>query len=567
MNSQSKDWVGSVLNQMTIEEKVGHLLMVAFFNMGEDAVPGIIHKINEYHLGGIFHFGNTIAGLSSALIKIQDAVKRPVLVGTDFEIGPGWVISDAPVTPRPMVRGYTGDTESEYKIAGIIARMGKALGVHLTFSPVVDLNTNRANPDVNIRAYGEDIDTVCRLAVPHVKGLQDNGMLAGIKHFPGNGSTDMDQHISPAIISLSKQEMESTCLEVYRRVFKESDPACVMVGHLEVPSLVTEVNPNNGRPVPASLSSELLTGILRNELGYDGLAISDAMNMGGVSAHYNGGEAAVRAIKAGLDMLLLFNPDTFMGEYNAILNAAKSGEIPMERIDKAVGRVLTAKWKAGLSQVKTEALTAQELYEPFNPEIYDELFNAVQLKGITVLRNNGDLLPVKDICGKNVLVISTFNPDKDTLNVQNQLSQLMTDHTPELLRERGAVVDTVEMKLHMGYGEMDDVLAKCSQADYIFFNFFIIPTWAIGSLIPNKSALRLFMYGLLTMNKHLIITAFGDPYVMHYCQTAPVYLCTYDESKRAQEAAVRVWLGEVNVTGRSPISLPGIYKIGDGISF
>ncbi|OPZ92629.1 MAG: putative lipoprotein YbbD precursor [Firmicutes bacterium ADurb.Bin419] len=558
-------WVESSLRKMTIEEKVGQLLMVGLNNLNEETASEIIETIVKYNLGGIFHFSHKQSFISQFIEDTQKRVNIPVFVAGDYECGPGWVVDEGIRIPRAMCRGYLKNTEEEYELGKLIATQGRAMGVTLTFSPVVDLNTNHNNPDINIRAYGEDSETVSELSVPYIKGIQDNGMLACIKHFPGNGGTDMDPHISTAVIPFSREQMEKDCLAPYRKCFKDTEIAAVMLGHLEVPSMVTEVNPKNGRTVPTSLSYEIVTDLLRKEMGFKGLVITDALNMGGVLTHYTREEIAVKALLAGVDMLLIFNPEDFYLEYNAILEAVRSGVIEIEIIDKCVRNVLNAKTKVGLD-IDNGMPALEEIREKlFIPGQYDDLFIRIIEKGITVLRNKDNILPVKNISGCKVAVISTYNPDEETYASQDQASLFLKDKTPEYLSKAGADVQSYHISNQMNCDEIYDVIISAGKCDYIFYNFFISPSWGIGSLIPNKSALRLFMFGLLSVGKPVIVTAFGSPYPIYYCPNAPVYMCTFDETLNAQKAAVKAWLGEINIIGRSPVSLDMIFSYGDGI--
>lgn len=566
---------------MDDDQKVGQLLMSCFFDFSPAAIDGIAAQVARFHLGGIFHFSCPPADLARSLERLQAEARFPLLVAADYEIGPGWVVEGSLRTPRPMVRGAGGREEDEYRLGQEIALQARTLGTNLNFSPVVDLNTNPLNPDVNIRAWGEDRDQVVRLAVPHVRGMQDHGLLATLKHFPGNGATDMDQHINAALIDTDQAAMEDQYLETYRRVFAQADPACVMVAHLEVPALTRELNPRTGRPVPASVSRELIEDRLRKDLGFEGLAISDAMNMGGVLVQYSRQEAAVKAIQAGLDMLLLFSPGDMEIEYQALRQAVADGRISQDRLNQAVGRVLTAKARLGLGLSGTAQPPANSgtsipptpLPRP-GTLAFEAVFNRPDLEawcrnitrqGLCCLINRDHILPLQAVKGRKVLVLSSFNPDRDTLENQGQTSIIMEDITPRLLEARGAVVSQVEMKLHMDGGEMWRVMQAAREADLVFLNLFMIPTWAIGSMMPNKSTLRLFMNGLPMIPGTLVVTSFGDPYVVRQFPAVGAYLCTYDESAVAQELAVQAWLGEIPVHGRSPVSLPGIFGRGDGL--
>ncbi len=558
----SLSWVENALAEMTIEEKVGQTFMVAYFVCDDDVIDGIKKDMDTYHLGGIFHFVGQHNAIADYINQIQNHAKIPLLIGADYEIGTGWTVDDGFRFPRPMARGAAGRPELEYEIGKQTAQQGRSIGATVTFSPVIDLNTNHLNPDVNVRAYGEDIGTVTEFALPYIKGLQENGMLATVKHFPGNGSTDMDQHICPAVISLTREELNQTCLSVYKKTF-EAGAAAVMVAHLEVPALTTELNPVTGRPVPASLSKEVITDLLKGEMGFDGLVISDALNMGGVTSQYTRGDIAVKAIQAGIDMLLAFNPDDFFVEYNAVLAAAKSGEISMDRLDDAVRSVLKAKTKLSLHETKGLAYPEELRDEYYGSPLSAQVSREITDSAVTVLKNKDGLLPLSDIDGKKVMVINTFNPDGDTYRKQHQTP--MKEILSEGLKNKGAIVDTFEAHNDLSLNEMRAIVGKVREYDYVFFNFFIVPTWGIGSMIPNKNAVRILMYGALSPDVPVIVTCIGDPYVMYYCPTAKTILFTFDESVSSQESVLKAWFGEIPTVGKMPVSLKDYYKKGDGI--
>lgn len=559
----TKSWAQQTLEKMTLEEKVGQVFILSQFSFDESSVDRMLEMIQKLKLGGIFQFHTLQDRLSEVITHYQKSVNIPLLVAADYEVGTGWTIRDGFRMPRQMVRGSAGDPITEAKIGEIIAKQGRSAGVTITFSPLLDLNSHPDNPDVNIRAYGEDTNQVTEFASALIKGIQKNGMLACVKHFPGNGGTGMDQHIMAPILPFSREEMESSYLEVYRRVFEQTDVGCVMVAHLEVPAYTTEINPGNGRLVPSSASHEVVTGLLRQKLGFKGLTITDALNMGGITSHYTKEESAVKCLQAGCDCLLVFS-NSCEDELNAVLEAIHSGRLSMERLDDAVLHVLEAKEKLGLHETKGLPYPAEIRNELYQNEKYTALRDEIHQKGITLYRNRNEILPLKEIQGKKVLVLNTFNPDSNTWQANKDFT-LPKDITPELLRERGADVEEIEISDNMSNALLYEILDKVAKADYTFYNFFIWPIWGVGTLIPNKSALRLFYYGLLVIDKPLIITAFGSPYVLSHCPNAPVYLCTFDETEAAQRAAVKAWFGEAKVTGNSPVILQGIFSIGDGI--
>lgn len=558
-----KSWAQQTLEKMTLEEKAGQVFILSQFSFDEISVENMLEQIHRLRLGGVFQFHVNQDRLAEVIDAYQKFVNIPLLIAADYEVGTGWTIKDGFRMPRQMVRGSAGDEQTEHRIGEIIAKQGRAAGVTVTFSPLLDLNTHPENPDVNIRAYGEDVNRVASLAAAQIKGLEENGMLACVKHFPGNGGTGMDQHIMAPILPFSKEEMEGTYLEAYRRVFEETNVGCVMVAHLEVPAYTTEINPRNGRLVPSSASREVVTGLLREKLGYKGLIITDALDMGGITSHYTKEERVVKCLQAGCDFLLVFQGGC-ENEVNAVLDAVRSGSLSMERLDDAVMHVLQAKERLGLHQTKGLSAPADVRKDLFKNEKYMDFRAEILQKGVTLYRNRDDILPIGDIRGKKVLVLSTFNPDSNTW-MANKDFTLPVDITPRLLKDRGAIVEEIEVRDYLPNSALYEILDKVAKADYTFYNFFIWPIWGIGTLIPNKCALRLFYYGMLVIDKPIIITSFGNPYVMQYCPNAPVYMCTFEETEAAQRAAVKAWFGEAVITGRSPVNLKAIFSIGDGI--
>ncbi len=558
-----KSWAQQTLERMSLEEKAGQVFILSQFSFDENSVERMLERIHKLKLGGVFQFHVPQRRLSEVIEAYQKFVNIPLLVAADYEVGTGWTIKDGFRMPRQMVRGFAGDEQIEQLIGEIIAKQGRAAGVTVTFSPLLDLNSHPDNPDVNIRAYGEDVDKVAALASAQINGLEQNGMLACVKHFPGNGGTGMDQHIIAPILPFSKEEMENTYLEVYRRVFEQTNVGCVMVAHLEVPAYTTEINPRNGRLVPSSASSEIVTDLLRGKLGYKGLIITDALDMGGITSHYTKEERVVKCLQAGCDCLLVFQ-ESCENEVNAVLEAVRSGSLSLERLDDAVLHVLQAKERLGLHLTKGLPAPDEIRRDLFRNENYADFRDLILQKGVTLYRNRGDVLPIGDIKGKRVLVLNTFNPDSMTWQANKDFA-LPVDITPRLLKDRGALVEEIEIRDYMPNSDLYEILDKVAKVDYTFYNFFIWPIWGVGTLIPNKCALRLFYYGMLVIDKPIIITSFGSPYVMQYCPNAPVYLCTFEEAEAAQRAAVKAWFGEAKITGRSPVNLKDVFSIGDGI--
>jgi beta-N-acetylhexosaminidase len=510
MKQPDMKWVESTLASMTLEEKVGQILIVGFWDYTDKET--ILQRARKYHLGGVFHFNESYKDVAAFVEAIQQDARIPLFISSDYEAGTGFYLREGTSFPRPMSRGYAGTEESEYEIGKMIALEGKACGANYTFSPVVDVNIDPMCPDVNIRAYSDDTDAVCRLSRGYIRGIQDQGMIATAKHFPGNGGTFMDQHISTAIIDYSREDIERLFLKPFREAIAAGVGA-IMVAHLEVPALTTEIHPKIGRTIPASMSYEVITELLKEQMGFDGIVMSDALDMGGVMGMYNREEANIKALQAGTDLLLNFFPMDFEKDYESILRNVKEGVISMERLDDAVRTILKAKSKIGLDQGNFKTLPQPELEKIFVPGAKDEICQDIALKGLTLLHNINNILPIADIKGKKVTVFSIFCPENKVIEGQGQFP--LVEIASKRLAERGAIVNHIEVVSDWTFRELRSIYEGCKDSDYVFVNFFVVPSYAIGTLIPNINAVRLFYLGILSQAKNVVITSFGRSMGVH----------------------------------------------------
>jgi len=556
-------WIEKTIQNMTLEEKVGQILMVAFFSLNKNNAKDISKQITKYHLGGHFQCNNDVKTLIYCNRILQENVKIPLLIGGDLEAGLGHSIWGGHVFPKQMCRAAGGTERTEYEVGKITALQGRACGLNITASPVLDVNTNKWCPDVNIRAYSDDVNMVLRLSQAYIKGVQENGMLAMAKHYPGNGSTDMDQHISPAILDVSRKDMYDIYLKPYKEAIKKTNLASVMVSHLEVPSLVKEKHPESKRPVPASVSRELITGIPKKEFGFQGLVVTDALNMGGINNQYTRSEATIKAIQAGVDMLLVFSPQDFHeNEYPVLLNAVKKKIISETRLNDAVRNVLKAKARLGL-QRNIELLSPAENKKLFTLNKYYSISKQITDKAVTLYTNRKNILPLKKIRNKKIVVLNSFSPDPYVIKQRNTRPGI--EIVSQKLKKAGGKVKSFNIHAFLSNEEIEKIRNEIPKAEILFINFFHVPSYGIGTMIPNINILKFFYAGILSINKPVIISSFGDPFVNYFFPNAPVYICVYDNSLAAQETMFNAWTGKIHVNGKSPVSLKYIFKKGDGI--
>src|SRR5262245_39460091 len=357
---------------MTLDERVGQMLAPGFESIylptDSDLFDELARYVRDQHVGGFVAFGGSQPtpgvllnpgypaatrgqpmAAASTLNRLQELSPVPLLNSADFETGVGMRLAGATVFPRPMAFGAVGDARLAAEAARITALEGRAIGVHVSFAPVADVNSNPRNPVINTRAFGGTPAEVSVMIASYVRGLQQHGMIATLKHFPGHGDTDVDSHLGLPIIRDPRESLDATEFPPFKAGIAAGAGA-VMTAHIEMPAL--DAAPNT----PTTLSQPIVSGVLRREMGFDGLIYTDSMGMAGVTALYKPGEAAVRAIKAGNDVVL-HSPDD-AAAFSAIKAAVTSGEIPAAQLDKSVERVLRAKAWTGLNRTRAVNLDA-----------------------------------------------------------------------------------------------------------------------------------------------------------------------------------------------------------------
>lgn len=337
-------WIDSMYNQLNDTERIGQLFMVAAYSGGKDYnEPAITQLVSEQRLGGLIFMQGTPEAQAVQNNKYQQLSKVPLLIGMDAEWGLGMRLTGVKDLPRSMLIGATKDTTLAYRVGAAIAAQCKRLGVHINFAPVVDVNNNPDNPIINARSYGEDKRWVARLGVAYMKGLQDNGVMACAKHFPGHGDTKTDSHLDLPQINKSLTQLDTLELYPFRQLIDEGISS-VMVAHLDVPALETEPH------IPTTLSKNTITGLLKTRMGFKGLVITDALNMEGITKYFKAGEVDMRAFLAGNDMLL-FSQDVPIA-INKIFEAIDSGKVTRQELERRVKKILAAKYDAGLNNWK-----------------------------------------------------------------------------------------------------------------------------------------------------------------------------------------------------------------------
>jgi beta-N-acetylhexosaminidase len=568
-------WVERTLKKMTRDERIGQVLVpglsgsytpvdsepfeklvkltregrVGGFHVfgGSEAVPAVLLNPNYGRSGGAARKADPL-GAAALLNRLQLEAAVPLLFTADFEGGAGYIVENATRISRAMAIGATGDRTLAERAGEVAAREGRSLGIHVNFFPVLDVNNNPRNPIINMRSFGEDPAFVGEMGRALIEGLHKGGMLATAKHFPGHGDTAVDTHLDLAVIEHPRERLEQIELVPFRAAIAGGVDA-VMSAHVRMPAF----DPAEG--VPATLSRPILTGLLRDELRFDGLIITDAMEMHAISRRFPPDQAAAMAVKAGADLVLV--PPDPEAALRGIREAVEKGEIPMEQVDRSVRRILRAKARLGLHKARGVDLMAvgSVLGGRANQAVADE----VASRAITLLKDERGTLPLKLEPGARVLYLSVI--DYTTGWREGAPSRAFV---PELKR-RFPALTAIEVSDRTTAAELDLVRELARGADAVVVGAFVRIASYSGRMDLSPAQLRLLEDLGRGASKPFVVALLGNPYAATIAPKLPAVLLTYETSDVAERAAVRAILGEAPIRGKLPIGLPELYPVGHGL--
>jgi beta-N-acetylhexosaminidase len=574
LDAAGERWVKSTLAGMSLDEKVGQMLVSSFgsdfLSSDSDTYDALVRTVHEEHIGGFHvfggsepapdvlldsHYGTVTLGqplaAASLLNRLQAIAKYPLLNSADFETGIGFRFEGGTTFPRNMAFGAAGDDRLAYEAGRITAEEARAIGVQLNFAPVVDVNNNPRNPVINTRSYGEDPAAVGRLASAYVRGLQSGGMLATLKHFPGHGDTDVDSHIGLPIIKDPLQTIEQVELPPFKAGIAAGAGA-VMTAHIEMPAL--DPTPNT----PTTLSQPIVTGVLRHDLSFGGLIVTDSMGMAGVAALYKPGEAAVKAVQAGND-LVLHSPDD-AAAFNAIKSAVQSGEIPVSRIDASVTRILRAKAMTGLN--RTRAVNLDAIANIIGGRTNQAVADEVSQRSITLIKDERGDVPLKLPRDAHILYLSVLDFPSGW-----RIAAPSRTFIPEL-KKHWPDVTAIELSERSTANEIALVRAMAPRFDAVIASVFVRAASGSGRMdLPAnmQTLLRTIARQTSTDHRPFVTVLFGNPYTAAFLQDVPAMLLTYDFYDRPERSAVRAIAGEAAIGGKLPIGIPGVAPRGTGL--
>lgn len=533
-------WVGQTLKSMTLDEKIGQLFFPASTSSNRT-----LEWIQKYNIGGIWFARAEAKKIAEDLNALQQASKYPLLVTVDFEKGAGTYVDGATDLPINMALGASRDPKLVYQAARLTAREARALGVHLNYAPVLDVNNNPKNPVINTRSYGEDPKLVATLATAAIKGYQENGLLATGKHFPGHGNTGTDTHAKIGVIASSPQEFESVELYPYKEVLQKAKPSSIMSAHLWIQSLDTDT-------IPATLSKNVMTDLLRDRLHFDGLVFTDAMVMGGITTRYPFGVATVKALQAGCD-IILFPGDLEKG-IDAVREAIKSGELTEKRIDESVRRILRAKTRVGLQKNRT--INIDGISGLVGTEEHYKTAKKIAARCLTLVKNELKLVPLRP--SQKVLVLTMSNKEGNSMVSRGLVS------FPEELRKFAPLAKELRLSDSLRTDEMNQALSLAKEADVVVVAAYIKIVLSSGTVdLPPAHAA--FLQQLVKQNARVALVSFGNPYIGASVSEVPAYICAYDNAKALQEATAEALFGKTKFSGKLPVTVSETMRFGTGL--
>jgi beta-glucosidase-like glycosyl hydrolase/CubicO group peptidase (beta-lactamase class C family) len=554
-------WVDSVLQTLTLEQKVGQMVMVGtfgyYFSEQSDEFDRLAQQVQDRHVGGVILRQGDVYESAILLNRLQELSKVPLLVAADYERGLAMRVRRGTAFPDAMAIGATRNPHYAYEVGLAIAREARAIGVHQNYAPVADININPLNPVINTRAFGDDPELVRSMVRAFVRGTQDGGILATVKHFPGHGETGTDSHLELPVVRSSRERLDSLELSAFRAAIDQGVGA-VMTAHIGYPQL------DPGPIVPGTLSPVIVTSLLRRELAYGGLIVTDAMEMRGVTRDYSVTQATLRAVKAGVDLVLI--PPDEETAVNSIVSAVRLRELPAARIDSSVRRILAVKYRMGLDTTRTVSLA--RIPEVVAGRNHRQLAREVAYHAMTIVKNEGNILPLKHFGRQRVasIVISDVAEARQEVNrngnpwpcepVGAYMHKLLDRHVGRLL--------TARLDPASNSAEVDGAIRLAQESDVVVLSVFVKVRTSSGR-IGLPAELTPFFSRLEQTGKPVVVVVLGTPYVAANFPRARAIVCAYGDSEPLMEAGAAAVFGETPACGKLPVTIPGAFTYGAGM--
>jgi beta-N-acetylhexosaminidase len=532
--------IEETLKSLSLSQKVGQMIIAesdGHYNSDDDSAYRLLDKlVKEEKIGGIMFLKGGAFSAAMLANHFQSLAPRPLLMSADMERGLAMRLSGATEFPPNMALAATLDSRFAAKMAQAIAKEAKVVGLQQDYGPTLDLNINPLNPIINTRSFGDNVALTIEMSHAVIEGLQSNGIIATAKHFPGHGDVSVDSHISLPVLRADRQQLEDYELKPFKAAI-EQGVISVMIGHLAVPKLT-------GTMEPASISKIIVTDLLRHELGFQGLIITDALNMKALYNGQNVPDVSIKAVQAGND-LLLFSPDPEL-THRSIVQAVEKGLVPIEQIDASVRRILQAKQWLDIEHHKLVDLN--RVQENASPESHRDLAKEIAEASVTLVKDDNHFMPLRRVSSGNLLNI--ILQDKTNLEVgKGYIKNIDNYYTADHIR-----IDPGADSLR--YANATEMAMK---APAVIVTSYVQALSGSGTLKLTEKQQE-FVHSLATMmpkEKPLIFISLGTPYLINYFPELTTYLCTYSSKEESEEYAVKALKGKLKPRGVLPVSLQG----------
>jgi beta-glucosidase-like glycosyl hydrolase/CubicO group peptidase (beta-lactamase class C family) len=539
-------WADKTLSQLSLREKIGQMMVYRMNMQFKDVSPEKWEEINSLITSdgiGTIHLWYGEAGSSIAMMnQMQTLSKVPILFDADIEYGLNQRFPSGTDLPPLMAIAATSDIKNAYQVGKIIAKEARAVGVHWNLSPVVDVNNNPLNPIINTRSFGEDPKGVSEFGIALMKGLQDHGMLATAKHFPGHGDTETDSHSSLAMIPSDSARLWSVEISPFQAMSNAGVDA-IMVAHVHAPDYQPEADK------PSSLSPFWIQSILREKIGFKGVVVTDAMSMGSISKNYSDAFALIETIKAGSDVIIQNN--NYKGSIDTIEKAVNDGEILIHRINESVLKVLKMKEKVGL--FKSTKISLDSFYNSYHKKEHKLIAKQVAQEAITCVKYDSSIFP-----------FSTTNPDTlYVIDIYDSRNNHEMSSVTKGLKKSGLKVKPLQIDESDSKVVLNAMLNEIPKNALVLINGFVNPKAKKDRIfLPDNESE--FVRSLMEKTDRIILASLGTPYLIQEFPNISVYLCAYKSNSVMQNALVNALLGQTKISGKLPVTIPGVADIGDG---
>lgn len=538
--------VDSLLERMTLKEKIGQLFFVrayGYFNSNDDeGYRQLLNQITNRHIGGLVFFNGDIYGQAILTNKLQRVSKIPLWITQDMEYGAAMRVSGSTRFPPAMAVAATQNPDYAYWVGKITAQEAKALGVNQIFAPVLDVNNNPKNPVINVRSFSGNPDTVAKFGNKFIEGVQSENIVATAKHFPGHGDTDTDSHLSLPVINYDFSRLDSVELRPFRSAV-DGGISSIMSAHISFPNISSQ------KDLPATMDSTVLSRILVDSLKFNGMVVTDGLEMQGIASHFSPGEAVIKALSAGVDMMLL-SPDELTAT-KEIEVAVHKGKLSESRIDRSVRKIL--QWKKEHELFEENEININELSSKINTRDHELITNEVSRKSLTLLKNENNILPIRAAEYPKVTVVSVA--DGKSGNAGSGFVSRIKNYHPDVTSH---VLDERTSK-----EEREDMLQDAEEADLLIIGSFI---YVRSGQEVQLSKDNLSFLKKLYQDKPSVLVAFGNPYIVQDLSGTDVQLMAWAANGGQVKSAAPALFGGTEISGRLPIEIPGMYDINHGIT-